>query len=55
MELGYHVTLIKDATAAFNPEGMTAAGVNALMFAHAILTTKEWLAALPTSLVKAAH
>jgi len=26
MELGYHVTLVKDATAAFNPEGMTAHG-----------------------------
>lgn len=55
MELGYHVTLIKDATAAFNPEGMTAARVNALMYAHEILSTNEWLAALPTSLVKGAH
>jgi nicotinamidase-related amidase len=25
MELGYHITLIKDATAAFEPEGMRAA------------------------------
>jgi nicotinamidase-related amidase len=47
MELGYHVTLVKDATAAFNPEGMTAASVNAPMFAHAILTTNELLAGLP--------
>ena len=29
MELGYHVTLIKDATAAFNPEGMEALGLTA--------------------------
>jgi nicotinamidase-related amidase len=49
MELGFHVTLIKDATAAFNPEGMTAARVNAKLFAHAELTTKELLAALPAS------
>src|ERR1700692_3141421 len=49
MELGYHVTLIKDATAAFNPEGMTAARVSAKLFAHAELTTDELLAALPAS------
>jgi len=49
MELGYHVTLIKDATAAFNPEGMTAARVNAKLFAHAELTTDELLAAIPAS------
>jgi nicotinamidase-related amidase len=47
MELGYHVTLIKDATAAFNPEGMTAARVNAKLFAHAELTTNELLKLLP--------
>jgi nicotinamidase-related amidase len=47
MELGYHVTLIKDATAAFNPEGMTAARVNAKLFAHAELTTDELLKLLP--------
>jgi nicotinamidase-related amidase len=47
MELGYHVTLVSDATAAFNPEGMTAARVNGPMFAHATLTTNELLAALP--------
>jgi nicotinamidase-related amidase len=41
MELGYHVTLIKDATAAFNPEGMVAAAVNAKLFAHAVLSTNE--------------
>jgi len=47
MELGYHVTLVKDATAAFSPEGMAAAATNAPMFAHAILTTKELLEQLP--------
>ena len=47
MELGYHVTLIKDATAAFNPEGMVAARVNAKLFAHNELTTDELIAALP--------
>jgi nicotinamidase-related amidase len=46
MELGYHVTLIKDATGAFNPEGMVAARVNAKLFAHTELTTRELLGAL---------
>jgi nicotinamidase-related amidase len=42
MELGYHVTLIKDDTAAFSREGMHAAHeVNGSLFAHAILTTEE--------------
>jgi nicotinamidase-related amidase len=48
MELGYHVTLVKDATAAFSTEGMKAAETNAPMFAHAILTTKELLERLPS-------
>jgi len=43
MEFGYHVTLVKDATAAFNAEGMKAAETNAPMFAHAVLTTEELL------------
>jgi nicotinamidase-related amidase len=47
MELGYHVTLIKDATAAFDAEGMVAAVVNGPMYAHAILSTDELLSALP--------
>jgi nicotinamidase-related amidase len=47
MELGYHVTLVKDATAAFGPEGMEAAATNAPMFAHAILSTSELLDQLP--------
>ena len=48
MELGYHVTLVRDATAAFSHEHMRAAhGLNGPTFAHAILTTQELLAALP--------
>jgi nicotinamidase-related amidase len=47
MELGYHVTLIRDATAAFSPEMMTAAHeLNGPTFAHEILTTAEILTAL---------
>lgn len=42
MELGYHVTLVKDATAAFSKAAMHAAHeVNGPTFAHAILTTSE--------------
>ena len=47
MELGYHVTLVKDATAAFNKAGMEAAPTNAPMYAHAILSTAELLPQLP--------
>jgi len=47
-ELGYHVTLVKDATAAFSEEMMYAAHeLNGPTFAHAILTTEELVAALP--------
>jgi nicotinamidase-related amidase len=50
MKLGYHVTLIKDATAAFSQDGMHAAHeVNGPSFAHAILPTEELLALLPAS------
>jgi nicotinamidase-related amidase len=46
-ELGYHVTLVKDATAAFSEEMMYAAHeLNGPTFAHAILTTVELVAAL---------
>ena len=45
MELGYHVTLVKDATAAFSQEGMYAAPRHKRAdLCHAILTTKELLA-----------
>ena len=48
MELGYHVTLMTDATAAFEQEGMHAAHeVNGPRFAHALLSTQELLARLP--------
>jgi nicotinamidase-related amidase len=48
MELGSHVTLIKDATAAFDKEGMYAAHeVNGPRFAHAVLSTAELLPRLP--------
>lgn len=47
MELGYHVTLVKDATAAFNHAGLEAAATNWPMFAHAILTSAELLEQLP--------
>jgi nicotinamidase-related amidase len=46
-ELGYHVTLVKDATAAFSTEAMHAAHeLNGPTFAHAILTTTEFVDAL---------
>jgi nicotinamidase-related amidase len=48
MELGYHVTLVKDATAAFTSEMMHAAHVlNGPTYAHALLTTHELITALP--------
>ncbi|MBA2934585.1 cysteine hydrolase [Sphingomonas sp. CGMCC 1.13654] len=48
MELGYHVTLVRDATAAFSRDMMHAAHeLNGPTFAHAILKTAELLNALP--------
>lgn len=50
MELGYHVTLVRDATAAFSPEMMHAAHeLDGPTYAHAILSTAQLLAALPTT------
>ncbi len=47
-ELGYHVTLVRDATAAFKPEMMHAAHhLNGPTFAQEIRTTSEVIAALP--------
>ena len=46
MELGYHVTLVKDATAAFSWEEMRAAELNGPTFAHAIVSTSEMVHAL---------
>jgi nicotinamidase-related amidase len=46
-DLGYHVTLVKDATAAFSEERMYAAHeLNGPTFAHEILTTAELVGAL---------
>ena len=51
MELGYHVTLVKDATAAFSREGMHAAHeVDGPSYAHAILTTEQLLVVLPANI-----
>lgn len=52
MELGYHVTLVKDATAAFTPAMMHAAHVlNGPTYAHAIVTTSELIEALRGEMV----
>ncbi len=43
-ELGYHVTLVTDATAAFSKEALYAAHhINGPTYAHALLSTKEIL------------
>lgn len=45
IELGYHVTLVKDATSAFKPEMMQAAHeINGPTYAHEILTAQELIA-----------
>ncbi|MGJ7510397.1 isochorismatase family cysteine hydrolase [Variovorax sp. GT1P44] len=47
MELGYHVTLVRDATAAFSGEAMKVAHeINGPTYAHAIVTTAELVATL---------
>jgi nicotinamidase-related amidase len=47
MELGYHVTLVTDATAAFSQELMHAAHrLNGPTYAHEILTTAQLVSAL---------
>jgi nicotinamidase-related amidase len=47
MELGYHVTLVTDATAAFSQEAMHAAhAIYGPTYAHAIVTTDELIAQL---------
>jgi len=48
VDLGYHVTLVRDATAAFSREAMHAAHeINAPGFAHAVLGTAQLFGALP--------
>jgi nicotinamidase-related amidase len=49
MELGYHVTLVTDATGAFDQSGMDAARTNSQLYAHASLTTEELINLLPKS------
>jgi len=52
VELGHHVTLVRDATAAFSGDRMHAAhDLNGPTFAHAIVTTAQ----LVKSLVRPAH
>lgn len=47
-ELGYHVTLVSDASVATDADGMRAAyAVNGPHFAHAVLSTDEVIAGLP--------
>jgi len=47
-ELGYHVTLVKDATAAFQREMMHAShALNGPTYAHSIVDTRALLQALP--------
>ncbi|MBO9546636.1 isochorismatase family cysteine hydrolase [Caulobacter sp.] len=46
-ELGYHVTLVRDATAAFSDEALHAAhDINGPTYAHAIVTSAEVVRAL---------
>jgi nicotinamidase-related amidase len=50
MELGYHVTLVTDATAAFGLDALHAAHqVNGPTYAHQIINTAELIAQLPGS------
>jgi nicotinamidase-related amidase len=50
VELGYHVTFLKDATSAFSEEAYHAAvDINWPAFAHAILTTKQFVEKLKTN------
>jgi nicotinamidase-related amidase len=50
IELGYHVTLVKDSTATFSMDRIHAAHcLNGPNFAHAIHTTAELIALLPSA------
>jgi len=50
VELGYHVTLVRDATAAFSKEAMQVAHeINGPTYAHRIVSSSELLAALPAA------
>lgn len=48
VELGYHVTFLKDAVAAFSDEALNAAvNINYPEYGHAVLTTAEFISSLP--------
>jgi nicotinamidase-related amidase len=48
VELGYHVTLVRDATAAASADAMRCAHeINGPTYAHSIMTTAEFLSVLP--------
>lgn len=50
VEHGYHTTVLKDAVAAFNPTELQASlAVNYPIYAHALLRTDEFVAALATA------
>ncbi len=50
MELGYHVTLVRDATAAFSRDMMHAAHeLNGPTYAPAIVRTGELVSTLPVA------
>lgn len=50
VELGYHTTLVRDATAAFDASALHAAHeINAPNFAHVLTDTRTWLAVLERS------
>ena len=50
-ELGYHVTLVRDATSARYPEATHAAlEIDAPTYAHEILSTEELLAAVEATI-----
>jgi nicotinamidase-related amidase len=55
MELGFHVTLVRDATAARSPEAYHAAlNIDGPTYAHEILTTAELVKAIKASPTAAA-
>jgi nicotinamidase-related amidase len=50
VELGYHTTVLSDAVAAFNPTELKASlAVNYPIYAHALLSTEQFVAAVAAS------
>jgi nicotinamidase-related amidase len=55
MELGFHITLVRDATSARSPEALYAAmDIDAPTYAHEVFTTEELLTAIQASARQAA-